>query len=120
MAHIEKYVATVTTTTGLIGTGYTPNIGSGYVVSVVTDGTISSTADLTIKGETNGQDILVSTTVGTSGTRYIRQNTVINSTGGTSTGSSLIPVANERIEVSVAASSASALVGTLTFMIEGA
>lgn len=77
----------------------------GFLVSIkYSPGTIATTADLTITGETSGVPILTVTNAGTSDVVYYPRalpNAVADASAGTAS-NELIPLVNERIQVVVA------------------
>ena len=121
--HVEKYSLTLTMSTSLTDTEYTP-VCNGAIMAIgytkSTSATISSTATLAITTETSARNILTSMAVGGSNFLKCPREVVVNTTNGAvSNESALIPIANERIKCVVAASSAASLTGTFDVIIDG-
>jgi hypothetical protein len=120
---ITKYTASVTTTTSSTDNFYT-EVANGSIRAVQyvrsTSSPISSTADLSITGEVSGINILTSLSVGAASFIKVPMGTAVNTTNGSITAFMAVPVAEERIKVSVSESTAASLTGTFNIYVEGA
>lgn len=121
--HVNKHVVTISGTPGSTSSFYTGVI-NGAILAInyqpSTGTAISSTADLDITTETSGADVLTSLSVGASAFWKAPHMTVVNTTNGAiANASSPIPVANERLEISIINSSSTDQEGVFNVYSQG-
>lgn len=121
---ITKLQIPVADTTG-DATLYTTGAVNGIVRAVQyiksTGVALSATAELDIQTEENAVPILGSMAVGSASFYKIPKvaTTVVNTTNGAVTASEFIPVANERIKLTITNTSSTAAEGTFNIYVEG-
>jgi hypothetical protein len=104
--------------------GYTGRPINGVIHAIQYDAStalaLSSTASLTIKGETSGVIVLDSLAVGAADfIKYVREDTVVNSTNGVAATFVQIPIIDERVSIAVGVTTATGLTGTFYVISEG-
>lgn len=122
---LHRQSVAITGSTGAAVVGYTARPINGVVHAIQYDApassALSSTATLNIKGETSGIIILDSLAVGSADfIKYVREDTVVNSTNGTAATFVQIPIIDERVSVTVGVTTATGLTGTFYVITEGA
>lgn len=118
---LSRQSVAVTGSTGGTVTAYTGRPINGVVHAIQYDaGTLSSTATLQIKGATSGIIVLDSLAVGSADfIKYVREDTVVNSTNGSASTFVFIPIIDERVSITVGVCTASTVTGTFYVITEG-
>lgn len=124
--YVTKHQVDIVIGSTLDGVGYTGPVNGGiraiqYSTADSTAGnTLSSTATLDIQTEDSAVSVLTSLAVGAASWTKAPALIVVNSTNGALANCDrMVPVANERLKVTVVNSSMAAQVGTFNVFVEG-
>ena len=120
--YVTKHTVNIVIGSTFDDTEYTGVINGGIraIQYSTAAGALSSTATLDIETEDSGVSILTSLAVGASGWVKAPALIVVNTTNGALANCDrMVPVANERVQVTVVNSSKAAQIGTFNVFVEG-
>lgn len=120
--YVTKHAVTVVAATSKGDIEYTGVINGGIraIQYTTTSGALSSTATLDIQTEDSGVSVLTSSAIGAASWAKAPALTVVNTTNvAIANCDRMVPVANERLKITVAATSVAAQTAVFNVFVEG-